>query len=728
MQLTVLLRLLLRSRCLLARRGHGGAAQTRRELERLALLEQSTLQPVAVRAHQAPAAAPAAAAAYLREQPERVDRVRAALAADAAPLSSASAGASSAAPGYGENASPGARVGVLDQSQVSSLTQFLSRCKQLKIQYSSDSDADARRQGRTALCAFWAHHASSAVACCYQGVREIGFVADYGLADTGMHLDLRELWTMLRVLKAESAVASSFDATRTLQYLARELQYMERGQQAASQHRRGMTPASTAQPSPADLLVFRQSLTDLAVDLLAFYFVLHSPLVSRSTQLATRSDASPTVAPAASPASPSSSSGVAIATANDALSGLEVLAVLSAEDASHDTITKLWERRLLSTLRRQREPAVVAAAQTAHTFSADAAIASSSAALAHEVHYLLVAELFRFAAVQRHDLRLTDIVHAFALLRVHLRTLWPPYARYHNGSTATTSHPSSDSGPPSPAQRLPLWYEKDILFRVSWGLVVALVSKDRKLINPYHYVKIVTVLAKLPAFVLSPTPVPKKELRRLELLSKAGTASGEAAPLSCSAELHDEELSALMEIPPEQRPRGHSADVEENAPHAHRLTLMDNVTTTSGINGSSGETNAVALQPVDFWRFIVAKACVFVPNLPPEERRVVCRSLHLAITEKRGHLLRDEAQQRQRVALTSFSSKFGRAATVRRAVSAQRGAEVSDDAADVILPLVEEMATYPENYDACIRATRRPAQSYEGHRDTTEKWRKRGKR
>lgn len=696
MQRTLLTRCLLRSRPTRARRGHGGTVQTQRELERLALLEQTTLQPVGVRARQTPAAPQAATAAYLRDLPARVVQVR----------------AEATSSHEGENDDGGAsvrhvRVVAVEEPQVSNLTQFLARCKELKIQYSSDKDAAARRRGREALCTFWSHHASSAVACCHQGVREVGFVANYGLADTGMHLDLPGLWAMLRVVKTERAVASSVDATRILQYLARELQYLEGGVSQASHKRRDVSVAAD-RPSGAELRTFRLALTDLALDLLAFYFVVHSPSVNKSSPLTQEgsSTADAKHEAALTPNGPPSSSTSAIATAVDALSGLEVLAVVSAVDAAPEAIATVWERRHLWSLRRQREPAEVAAATPDYAaFPATAASAASSRALAEEVQHLLVAELFRFAAVQRRDLRLTDVVHGFALLRVHLRTLWPPYTRNNGkapaqtGKTEARGTSGGATAPlPSRSRRGQLWYEKDTLYRVTWGLAVALVNKDRQLVSSYHYVKIVTTLAKLPAFVLSPSPDPKKELRRLSVPNAKGSAGhpetmlagGEGGLDGVNPRL--EELRfVLAETPPEQRPQtlgGGSRLVEDAA--------------------------TVALRPADFWRFIVSKACVFVPNLPPEQRRVVCRSLHLAVTEKRGQLLREggggPAPIRRPTSLERRVARSGFGRPPPQAADTQSGAASSDSLENILFPLVDEMAIYTENYKACIADGRRNAQ------------------
>ncbi|KPI83548.1 hypothetical protein ABL78_7405 [Leptomonas seymouri] len=721
MRQTSILRCFLRSRRVLARRGHGGVAQAQKELERLALLEQSMMKPAAVRAQQLPAVAQAAAAAYLREVPDRVERARAAAAGEAATGSVIAIASASSAKHTNDCALPqSARE---EEPQVSNLTQFLSMCKQLKIRYSCESDAALRRSGRKALRSFWARHAASAVACCFQGVREVGFVADYGLTDTGMHLELPELWVMLHVLKAESAVASSFNATRILHYLARELQYMECGRPTTS-HRRGAPPVLAGNlPSSSELLAFRQALADLALDLLAFYFVAHNPSVKIMPPLTGESgEATGKRDNGANNSSSSPLRNASIATAIDALSGLEVLSVLSAHDATPEVITKVWEVRQLCYLRLQREPAVVVATQMSPSFPPCAASAISSTALAHEVHYLLVAELFRFVAMQRRDLRLTDVVHGHSLLRVHLRTLWPPYARCNNtsGSSSSavqvndegrhsTSRKDTSLDSATTARRLPLWYEKDTLFRVAWGLAIALVSKDRKLVSSYHYVKIVTTLAKLPAFVLAPTPAPRKELRRFELTSRV--AAGEAQQNSdvetpgADDGLQNEHLSILSEIPPEFRAESRPLGAE----YTHSASRDGD---TSRSNEGKGEA-VVALRPADFWRFIISKACVFVPNLPPDQRRVVCRSLHLAITEKRGHLLQNGEQkgphshhavQPQR---RGVPSKLGRAVT--RFASVPGSVERSDDAADILLPLVEEMAAYTENYDAYVHGSRKPA-------------------
>jgi hypothetical protein len=742
------------SRLALARRGHGGAAQAQKELERLALLEKSTLQPATVRAQQTPIIAHAAAAAYLRGVSDRVERVRFAVGDAEAVTVAGTVASAGASPLQKSESTTLPTGGESDEGpQVGNLTQFLSMCKQLKIRYSSDVGAASRRRCREALCAFWDRHASSAVACCYQGVREVGFVADCGLADTNMHLRLPEMWTMLRVLKAESAVASSVDATRILQYLARELQYLESGKPAAS-HSRGATLAVAEKPSPTSLLAFRQALTDLAMDLLAFFFVTHNPSVNPPPQLIPeKATATPeqgsTGAGTLSP-SPPIPSGVAIAGGIDALSGLEVLAVLSATDAAHETITKVWEQRHLSVLRRQREPVAVAAAQTAVAFPPNAAQALSSAALAREIHYLLVSELFRFAVMQRHDLRLTDVVHGFSLLRVHLRTLWPPYDRYgntHNSNDGAASASAQKEGKVSVSERAssmvaaplrqtrrqPLWYEKDTLFRVTWGLAVALISKDRRLISPFHYVKIVTTLAKLPAFVLSPAPAPKKELRNLELPKKAAALDVGAAHTG-DDERHMEHLSVLLEIPPEQRAQPLSPKQSQQR-LSHGGERSCGYVSARGNMPSSGAEDeaAVALPPADFWRFIVSKACVFVPNLPPEQRRVVCRSLHIAITEKRGQVLRGGMRHALHSGLSSSfvvaaqrkpTSKFQRAAA--RVASAHDSGALSGNAADIILPLVEEMAEYTENYDACIQDARKSTtQSHHHHQSPKSKTSKR---
>ncbi|KAG5497926.1 hypothetical protein GH5_02720 [Leishmania sp. Ghana 2012 LV757] len=653
------LRCLRQGHLALARRGHGGTAQTQRELERLALLEQFMTQPVEQRSRQAPATTAARAAAYLRELPQRVERTRSV---------SATAGGVQA---FTENSGIGPS-GEATAPEVTTLSQFLSACKQHRIQYSSSADPASRKQGREVFRIFWNRHASSAVACCYDKVRDLGFVADIGLADTGLHLSLHDMRSMLHALQTERAVVSSLDATRILGYLARELQHWE----SLKDNERDRSTAST----PASLTAFREALTDVSLRRLASLFVQQGPpaenLAPKVVIMATKAPR-----PCDSALPPDLASGV------DAVWALEVLSVVHARDATEDVLEDLWRAKGLHLLRQQREPA--------HLRSISALSEASSAtlptsALANEIQYLLVSEVFRAVAVRRHDLRMTDIVHAYALLRVHLHLLWPPYGlqqqartscavQRHIRGSAPVEKERSNAASVAPPRRRALWYEKDTLFRVTWGLAVALVSKDRVFISSYHFVKIVVVLAKLPAFVLSQEPRVKTELRSFEALQRSAASSVDA---------HEEATEARFVS------GNISADVM-------RREMV------AGAGAKPAPT--VALHPSDFWDFMVAKACVFMPSLPREQRRIVCHSLHLAITEKRARFLslKTGANARAtRVPQSSRRVRSGRAGGRFGSMTLSPEGSGATAAAEVLRPLVEEMEAYPEPYEVCMESSR----------------------
>ncbi|CAC9513615.1 conserved hypothetical protein [Leishmania infantum JPCM5] len=669
------LRCLRRCHFVLARRGHGGTAQMQRELKRLALLEEFMTQPAETRAQQAPATTAACTAAYLRELPQRVEQMRGIAATangDQALPEHGVAGTSASATLLTEHEESRRPSGEVSAPQVSTLSQFLSACKKHRVRYSSSADPALRKQGRDVFRSFWSRHASSAVACCYESVRDLGFVADIGLADTGLHLGMRDMRGMLRVLQTNHAAASSLDTTRVLGYLARELQYWESRKDSESD-------GSTA-PAPVSLMAFRAALTDVALGRLASIFVQQRHCAESFTR--------PRVKAAANvPASDDSVFPPAQASGADAVWGLEALSVLHARDATEGVLEDVWTGKQLCLLRQQREPAHL---RSTPAFPDVPSATVPMSALATEVQHLLVSELFRVVAARRRDLRMTDIVHAYALLRVHLRLLWPPYgrqpppqpsraARHHSRGCASVerdrSHAASTSAPAT-AQRRPLWYEKDTLFRVTWGLAVALASKDRVFISGYHFVKIVAVLAKLPAFVLSQEPHVKTELRRFELPHRGVAFRRDAAEDDAESRFVCATIAAEV------------------------------IRQEMAVEAGSKPPTAVALHPSDFWRFIVAKACVFVPSLPPEQRRIVCRSLHLAITEKRAHLLPLHAsatarsapvlQSARRVRSDSIGRQFG-----SRTVSPDGSGAAS--ASEILRPLVEEMEDYPEPYEACIK-------------------------
>ncbi|KAG5472382.1 hypothetical protein LSCM1_03781 [Leishmania martiniquensis] len=668
------LRCLRHSHLFLARRGHGGTAQAQRELERLAVMEQFMSQPAESRARQAPATTEARAAAYLRGLPQRVELTRrvASRAGDVQALDEHSAietSSSAASPtahwkgrtSSGEAAAP----------EVTTLSQFLSLCKKHRIQFSSSTDPASRKQGREAFRSFWSRHVSSAVACCYERVHDLGCVADIGLSDTELHLSMHGMRSMLHVLQTERTTVSSLDATRILGYLARELQYYE--------SRKDNERDGSVAPASVSLTAFREALTDVALRRLASLFMQQSPLAeSHTPSVVTMATNEPGACDAAHP--PELVSGV------DAVWGLEVLSVVHARDATEAVLEDLWNAKQLRLLRQQREPKHLRWSSSLPEVSS-ASLPMS--ALANEIQYLLVSELFRVVAALRHDLRMTDIVHAYALLRVHLHLLWPPYAQQPAYATQRPnrgraplkreeSHAASAS-PPAPARRRALWYEKDMLFRVTWGLAVALVSKDRVFISSYHFLKIVAALAKLPAFVLSQEPRVKKELRSFESLH-----GSTAAPSNANGEnAEGRYVSANM-----------AAEV---------------VRQEMAAEAGAAPTVTVALHPSDFWDFMIAKACVFVPNLTPEQRRIVCRSFHLAITEKRAHLLSLRTGANAGVARVPQSSRRIRSVRAERRFGCKivLTASSSDGAAaEIIRPLVEEMEDYPEPYEVCVRSRR----------------------
>lgn len=649
-----------------------------RELKRLALLEEFMTQPAEMRAQQEPATTAACTAAYLRELPQRVERMRGTAATadgDQAVPEHGVAGTSTSNTLPTEHEESRIPSGEASVPQVSTLSQFLSACKEHRIRYSSSTDPATRKQGRDVFRSFWSRYASSAVACCYESVRDLGFVADIGLADTGLHLRMRGMRSMLHVLQTNHAAASSLDTTRVLGYLARELQYLE--------SRKDNEGDGNAAPATVSLIAFRGALTDVALDRLACIFVQQRDCAESFTR--PRVEAAVSVSVSGDFAFPPEQASGA-----DAVWGLEVLSVLHARDATEGVLEDVWSGKQLCRLRQQREPAHLRSTSAFPDVS-DAAVPMS--ALANEVQHLLVSELFRVVAARRRDLRMTDIVHAYALLRVHLRLLWPPYGRqqtpqpsraaqHHNRDRASLerdqSHAASTSAPAT-ARRLPLWYEKDTLFRVTWGLAVALASKDRVFISGYHFVKIVAVLAKLPAFVLSQEPHVKTELRSFELPHRGGAFRG-------SAEDEDAESRFVCATI--------SAEV---------------IRQEMAVEAGSKPPTAVALHPSDFWRFIVAKACVFVPGLPPEQRRIVCRSLHLAITEKRAHLLPLHAGATARSTRVPQSVRCVRSDSIGRRFGSRT---VSPDgsgaasASEILRPLMEEMEDYPEPYEACIKDLR----------------------
>ncbi|KAG5498664.1 hypothetical protein JKF63_02950 [Porcisia hertigi] len=665
-----------RSHSALARRGHGGTAHTQRELERLALLEKKMMQHAEMRAQEVPKTTTAFTAAYLRELPQRVERMRSVSFAEEEEVNDgqkftehSAAGASDSAAWLDVRRKSEHTSGDVISQEITTLSQFISACKKYRIEYGSTTDPASRRQGREVLRTFWNQYASSALACCHKRVCDLGIVADIGLADSGLHIGVRDMRSVLHVLQTSGTVASSLDVSRILGYLARELHYWE--------CRKGSENGGDALPARGTLIAFREALTDVALERLASIFVEQSPPSEKSTpdhlNMATNT--------------PETSDSIAqreTASGIDAVWGLEVLSILHARDATEGVLENLWRVKQLGLLRPKREPA--------NLRSTSASLDDSSATmpmrtLANEVQYLLVSELFRVVAVRRRDLRMTDIVHAYALLRVHLRLLWPPYGqqqqphRSHGNATAKGDQSNAVSAPgPAPRRRLTLWYEKDTLFRVAWGLAVALASKDRVFISGYHFVKIVATLAKLPAFVLSPEPHAKRELHSFEIPRRDDLYHGDAGDTGgAGARL----VSATI------------------AAEVARQEMTAEATPKPMI--------AVALHPRDFWRFIVAKACVFVPSLPAEQRRVVCRSLHLAITEKRANLLRLDTGATFHAARVPRSARLvqgGSSGRLFGSKSTSPDGSGTASAMEILRPLVEEMEDYPEPYEACRKNIR----------------------
>ncbi|KAK7201042.1 hypothetical protein NESM_000164200 [Novymonas esmeraldas] len=637
---------------LFARRGHGGAAQRQKELERLAVLEESVVQPVSDRVQQVPERTSATAAGYVRGLAKRVECLR-----DAVAVNSASCGITS-----DEASAP----------QVTTLSQFLSTCKDHRLRYSSSCDRASRLQGRKELSVFWRQHAGSAIACCFGSVHDLGFVADVGLMDTGLHLDLRGLQRMLQILRAERDVASRVDTTRILAYLAREVQYLER---CCNEKDTPVEEALTA----SNLRAFREAVTDVAVERLASFFLPQGPLksivaVAGSADGRSGSPSSATV--------PQRVAASAPASGLDALWGLEVLSCLDVGDAADEVVAHVWNVKQARLLRRGREPAHVRAALP----TVDMAVGSASAGgLAKEVQYLLVAELFRVVAGRRHDLRMTDVVRGYALLRVHMRLLWPPYGQPLSSSPARGGSRAASqlsTAMFAPHDRLSLWYEKDSLFRVTWGLAIALASKDRVFVSSYHFVKIVVTLARLPAFLLAPeahvTNTPRSPDTR-----RTGTRPVEVGV-------------AAEEV-------GHTAARCVSATIAAEVMREQMAT-------EAPPSTAPTMRAIDFWRFMIAKACVFIPSLPPEQRRIVCRSLHIAVAEKRAELLPLDttvgaATARHLRSSSSSSRKRGFAHFRWTLASSRDNSEATATA--ILQPLVDEMAKYPETYEMCI-ASRPP--------------------
>lgn len=638
----------------LARRGHGGSSQSWRELERLAILEQAMQQPALLRAVAPSPTTSTEEAAYLRQVPQRLNEIRAEVFNSDAFLPKSSL-----------------RVASDDGSHVviSSLSSFLAACRRYRMDFGAEKNVATRREKRAAFHAFWDTHATSAIACCYQGVRDMLFVLEHGLSDDHLHLPLSDMLCVLRALNAEKAATSASDMMRCLQYLARELVFQE-GQvsiqsaplSTSATHRRGgSSPRCTG--TYVELRKARVALTNLAVERVSFFFIQHNPALALSSAMNNETvSAFSAENGEEGGVSPRSTCLAAIASAGDALSGLEVMAHLHVCDADAETHQDSWVGKQLQLVRRHRQlnPMQEVQLESLAMGKGGGRSNGSSNGLpeADEMQYLLIAELFRFAVFHRREMNLTDIIHTYALLRLHLPVLWPAY-----NHTPPSRHSSSAASMTAVSPVPSLWHEKDTLFRVTWGLALALKSRDRKLVNPFHFIKIVTTLSRLPAFVLSP--------------QHQQTSGPQQAAMK--------ELRSFA-LPPGPT----ETSTTEVAVQSH------------GRRSGDATPTDVTLSPEDFWHFIVAKACVFVPNLPSNQRRIVCWSLNHAIKEKRGSLLGVASKG---IPASSYSSG-GVLLT-----------ELTDDAEDILLPLVEEMAGYAENYDAAVQAMgvgRRQRASHKG--------------
>lgn len=595
-----------------ARHNHLDKKQAQLKLERMVLLEHAMERPARRRAQTVGTLCTAETASYLRSIDDRVSAAR-----DTA---------------HRGTVTPNFSIpteGASDVPSVVSLSHFLTECKQLRTDFGLEKRMRERERLRLRFRTFWETHAANAVVCCELHGRDFGFVAEHGLSDDRLHLPLSALRTGLLALASDSTVSTCRDAMGSLRYLCRELLWLER-QRKTTCARSDTAHDEAHAVSPAALVAFRRDLTDVAVDRIVFFFVLHSPQWRLApTKHATDAHAVSTV----------------LGTAQDAINGLEALSCLHVDDMSVAAKQRVVDR--IMTLPQSSSHYVEAHCETSLEVTLTQAY--------------LVTQTFGFLITQRHGMNFTALVHAFSMLRVLLPVLWPPYRhadRTGRGPPTSPSPPSPPSvvvdgkaiqeattGPKNykPAASYPgtLRKEKDALLRITWALATTLQHRDSSFINPYHFLKISSTLARLPSFTLAPHASNKVEMRCLS--------------------------GGVTAVP----------------------------TTLGSTSAGWNQRSTVKMSPEDFWQLVVNKACLFMPSLPLPQRRIACRNIHICIAEKRGHLLGHNPRTVPSEGLSTTFPKDSGGVRISR---------LSGSAEDLLLPLVEEMASLTEGFDAAVRA------------------------
>ncbi|KEG12415.1 hypothetical protein DQ04_01731030 [Trypanosoma grayi] len=178
--------------------------------------------------------------------------------------------------------------------------------------------------------------------------------------------------------------------------------------------------------------------------------------------------------------------------------------------------------------------------------------------------------------------------------------------------------------------------------RIVWGLCTALQRKDARFVNPFHYVQIMATLSRLPPYILSRAPRPRRQaLQNLEALTTMG--ADEAAR-------NTETVAA-------------AAPAAEKQETSERRSMI--------VDGKTSHTAE------EMWEYIIAKTCIFIPSLTSSQRCRACRGLRLAVLKRESALARSSRGDARRSASMSLAETL-------------------------LLPMAHELSRYPKDYEAAM--------------------------
>ncbi|EPY21351.1 hypothetical protein STCU_08582 [Strigomonas culicis] len=350
-------------------------------------------------------------------------------------------------------------------------------------------------------------------------------------------MDLGALQVGLQSMVRNKATCSCAEMMAALHYVAREMTFLER--------------QGTGAAPPSDLLYAKRTLADLCLERIVFFFILkapqHSPHARPTDErhVAGGAGFGPSAATGAAPVPPSAADGVeevpfaaAVGTADDALAALEVLTRLRLDTEASATLVESLTgdiRRLLEAKGAARDVPLSASGSGSHgkgPGEAERGVQLTHGYLVSELFYfimisarhnhLLLSQLQRRGGdavppSRRHRgvLKFTSLVQCFALLRIYLPVLWPPYARERG----------AEGRGGTPGAPLDLRRQEWLLQRLSKFLAAELLASDSHFVNSYHFTKILNCLARLPGTVLCPEAPARPGLH-----SAAASRRGAAAP------------------------------------------------------------------------------------------------------------------------------------------------------------------------------------------------------